>query len=218
MVSNSKQILTQHDYGLEQGFEFKGRIIPYKGTETRYSIQNENNIIQQRDNRTVSENQQQASGEEEGFWHSEDGRGSLAWSIRHPIISGKRQQQAASRWLWLEACGRRWAWGQSVHACLNSARTIDKGPFPLNRGQKYRRNANKQTIVSSFVFYRCLHCQNKTYTVLGHLAHDLLAQNVFSVPSCSFCAIYIHHIPSDCSMVHHTFIQKSQIPEHSIEE
>ena len=48
---------------LLKALNLKASLIPDKGTETRDSIYNENNIIQQRDNRIVSENQHQASGE-----------------------------------------------------------------------------------------------------------------------------------------------------------
>ena len=53
-------------------------------------------------------------------------------------------------------------------------------------------------------------------TGLGQFAHDLLAQNVFFVPSSSFCAFFLRPIPSFRSMPHCPFIQNSLFREPSI--
>ena len=54
-------------------------------------------------------------------------------------------------------------------------------------------------------------------TVLGKLAHDILAPNVIFVRSSSFSFIFVECIPLFCSMPHRSFIQNSSLRECCVE-
>ena len=59
--------------------------------------------------------------------------------------------------------------------------------------------------------------QTPAGTVLGRLAHDILAPNVIFVRSCSFCLIFVKRVPAFGSMPSRSFIQNSSLRERRVE-